>query len=918
VIPIAVELENFLSHRCETGETTVFDFDGAKLWSISGDNGAGKSSIFDAITWTLFGIHRGGSQHHDKLISHGARSCRAAFTFETSDARRYRVERSLRRGHAVQRVAQVYDNRDQDWRDIADTESASGFDAWRDHTVGLDYKAFTHSVLLLQNGSDELIRTPPSKRFEVLAALLDLSDYRDLERRAANAHKIARDELTLIDSKLEDAPEVTPEEREAAEAELKATQTQHTTRKKAEEAQIVVVEGARRHAELQDRCDSLTTELGVARALIAEADTIRALAADHEEAQIARAGVEPGLKATRTALDAEERAAAAQTRLDGLDIEAAEQAASQAVDAATTATRAETRAREAAIALATVLPAVDALVQRRSDVYEAVAIAAASGTVDDLETELEKHRTEANCAAADHECAQRKRNDFAEGAARATALREQAMNSLAQRQEVADEATCSRCGLPADEEHRALELARAASELREAEMAERNALADAKDAENALATAQRANADAEQAVADVTERHRAASTAQDQLVRAKEACEKAVAAKGLAAFDHISRATILDGSPDEARSALEALEGESRQLAAAANECADAANASGELLRETSEALDRARGDRLDLESTVSRQTAESQAKREQAAIHVRGLRQDFIDRTLAGDQTLMAELDESLIELGGAPARLSDLEKAETEVVRVDAALKEVGDQLGTMPLAHQVALSEAERALASVREELVGVEQALLDAKTQLRDLDVRDRQRQQWRGQREDLSRHERVTKRLTVMLGRTGVQGYLLNRATVALERLANETLKKLSGGLLEVEIRNRPGRGGADELAIVARDLSCSGQMVEAVYLSGSEKFRVCVAVAAAIGKYIGGLNSISSLIIDEGFGSLDEGGRDNMIAELRHLSTLLQRVIVVSHQPDFHDRTAFPHGYVLRRGVHGTEVEKFL
>ena len=52
-----------------------------------------------------------------------------------------------------------------------------------------------------------------------------------------------------------------------------------------------------------------------------------------------------------------------------------------------------------------------------------------------------------------------------------------------------------------------------------------------------------------------------------------------------------------------------------------------------------------------------------------------------------------------------------------------------------------------------------------------------------------------------------------------------------------------------------------------------------------------------------SVIIDEGFGSLDKNGRDDMIQELNELKQQLARIILVSHQEEF--TGAFVNGYAV-------------
>ena len=54
MIPITLHISGFLSYR----DPVDIDFTGLDLACISGANGAGKSSLLDAITWVLFGQAR--------------------------------------------------------------------------------------------------------------------------------------------------------------------------------------------------------------------------------------------------------------------------------------------------------------------------------------------------------------------------------------------------------------------------------------------------------------------------------------------------------------------------------------------------------------------------------------------------------------------------------------------------------------------------------------------------------------------------------------------------------------------------------------------------------------------------------------------------------------------------------------------
>ena len=75
MIPLKLRLQGFLSYH----QAVELDFSSFDLACISGANGAGKSSLLDAITWALFG--RARKANDDALINSSADMAEVTFEF---------------------------------------------------------------------------------------------------------------------------------------------------------------------------------------------------------------------------------------------------------------------------------------------------------------------------------------------------------------------------------------------------------------------------------------------------------------------------------------------------------------------------------------------------------------------------------------------------------------------------------------------------------------------------------------------------------------------------------------------------------------------------------------------------------------------------------------------------------------------
>ncbi len=173
MIPVQVTLKNFLSYQ-----DASLDFSGLHTACICGSNGAGKSSLLEAITWVVWGESRAASE--DDVIHAGAKDVRVDFIFEAS-GHTYRVIRTRRRGSSSALEFQI--QTEKGFKSL----TAKGLRATQDqilHHIKLDYDTFINSAYLRQGRADEFMLKRPNERKEILAELLKLNQYDQLEEKA--------------------------------------------------------------------------------------------------------------------------------------------------------------------------------------------------------------------------------------------------------------------------------------------------------------------------------------------------------------------------------------------------------------------------------------------------------------------------------------------------------------------------------------------------------------------------------------------------------------------------------------------------------------------------------------------------------------------------------------------------------------
>ncbi len=295
MIPVELEIHNFLAYR----DPPTLILEGIHVACLAGENGAGKSSILDAITWSLWGKARSNSP--DDLIHQGETDMRVALTFLQGEER-FRVIRQRKSGKRGASILdlQVWDSSVDSWRGLSDA-TIRDTQAKIDELLRLDYETFVNSAFLLQGRADEFTTKTPAQRKQVLTNILGLSVWETYESRARDHAVATRANIERLEGRLTEIDRELAQrdghEQALKEAEVKATALgkQLTASEKEwsslEETRTALV-------GLQKQIDDLTRRIRQRETEIEEVEQEHKVAIEQAD----RAALEAALQSVRSSL----------------------------------------------------------------------------------------------------------------------------------------------------------------------------------------------------------------------------------------------------------------------------------------------------------------------------------------------------------------------------------------------------------------------------------------------------------------------------------------------------------------------------------------------------------------------------------------------------------------------------------------
>jgi DNA repair protein SbcC/Rad50 len=846
MIPLRLNLKNFMSY---TDVHEPLRFDGIHVAVLAGDNGHGKSALLDAITWALWGRARGRSV--DELIHTGATDMEVEFEFCLDD-HQYRVIRKRQRrgktGYSDLQFAVLSDGgyKSLTERSLAETERLI------ERTLRMSYETFTNSSFIQQGRADTFTTNSPTERKRVLAEILELGTYDELESRAKDAYK-ERDALL-------------GEERRQSqlwEHEI-ARRPEYQAQAERLKVELAEVESALAHIE---------QEFGVARERVARLETLQRqvaeidarlqrFAADYQRLKTTLGERQAALAEAHSLLGRAEEVERAAAELANLRRELDVAEAKQQVflplerqrEAALRTLSAEQARLAGEVGQLTKQIAELRTVVERGPLAERELHDAKQALLALVHVEQQHARLQERVLTCREEAAE-KRTVNAQ-------LKKEMHELKARIGDLEHLAVCPTCDRPLDRRHK--------DGLRQALTQQGKHLAE------------------EFRVHEASYRELDAAVKRD------------------------------DGHLRELAEMLVNREPLQRRLAVAETAVAQIRDAQLKIGLLDTELAER--------NTLLTEQRFASQARKQLAEADARLVR-------LGYDEAAHTRLRARAAELSGVDREQQALERARLQAEHLSSSIVELEASLGRLD--QECAAERQHRGLLQAQADALGAERdrlAQLDAQLQSarqRHAEVRDdyaqvvrqldtcafyeRKREESLHRQDRLLREQEIYATLATAFGKKGVQAMIIETAIPEIEDETNRLLARMTDGRMNVKFETqRDARSGTG--VIETLDIKISDELGTRSYemFSGGESFRVNFAIRIALSRLLAHRagTRLQTLIVDEGFGSQDQEGRDRIVEAIQAIEREFEKILVITHLEDLRER--FPVRIEVQKTPHGS------
>lgn len=848
MIPLKLSLRNFM---CYTENVAPLDFSGIHLACLSGDNGHGKSALLDAMTWALWGRSRARSD--DELIHTGATEMEVEFDFLLA-GNHYRILRKRQKRRASSVPSLEFFIRDGDsfrpisGNSIADTERRIV------ETLRMDYETFINSAFLVQGRADEFTVKSPGERKQILADILGLSFYDQLET-------MARDEARRHET-----------QRKALETEIQTIDAElvNETRYQ-DELAAAQEESSRLSAALKEAEDVLRDLRQRKNALDVTAGQLQDLAA-----RVARA--------ERDVADARAQAEAHRQRIAEFELIIVQRAAIEQGFAGLREAQAENDTLNRSLARIAQLQAEERQVERQID-----------GERSRLQSEQHTWRERINDLAQRQQKAAGRDDELA--SLQATLAGLDALDA----------------GLAADRQ-RLLEQTAPVGALRNANETLKMEMLGIKDKLDALAGVTHCPL-CNTPLADA-ERERVRGNYQEEgRLKGDSYRANEVEVKSLEQETNRLRSSITSAEARvRERPAMQKREAALAQLLTDAQAAAEQSTAAQVRLAEVTQRLeagDYAQADQARLEHILGQMAGLGYDAVHHEQVRTRVAELGHFESEKGRLETAIHLVDGERTTLKRLEASLAGWERGVHEDREHAAALRA---ELAELPVVTaSVRTQEAAAGDLQAREryarETLGVARQKLEHCAYLR------KQRKE-KVSAEEKAREERsLFEELAIAFGKKGIQAMIIEQAIPEIEEEANALLARMTDNRMFVKFETQRDTKKGDTIETL--DIKISDELGTRSYemYSGGETFRANFAIRIALSRLLARRAGarLQTLIIDEGFGTQDSRGRERLVEAINSIAPDFERILVITHIEELKD--AFPVRIEVTKTPDGSQIQ---